>query len=120
MPAEDRSPMPNALAEATSPYLIQHRDNPVEWHEWNDAALAMARVQDKPILLSIGYAACHWCHVMAHESFEQPEIAALMNRLFVNIKVDREERPDLDQIYQSAHHMLTQRSGGWPLTMFLA
>ncbi|HEV8260870.1 MAG TPA: thioredoxin domain-containing protein [Burkholderiales bacterium] len=111
--------MPNRLAEETSPYLQQHADNPVDWHPWGDEALRLAREQDKPILLSVGYSACHWCHVMAHESFEDPQIAATMNRLFVNIKVDREERPDLDQIYQTAHHMLTQRAGGWPLTMFL-
>ncbi|HSF49046.1 MAG TPA: thioredoxin domain-containing protein, partial [Burkholderiales bacterium] len=111
--------MPNQLIRETSPYLLQHADNPVDWHPWGDEALQRAREQDKPILLSIGYSACHWCHVMAHESFEDVEVAEVMNRLFVNIKVDREERPDLDQIYQSAHYMLTQRSGGWPLTMFL-
>ena len=111
--------MPNRLASQTSPYLRQHADNPVDWQPWDAAALALAREQDKPILLSIGYSACHWCHVMAHESFEDPEVAAEMNRHFVNIKVDREERPDLDQIYQTAHAMLTQRSGGWPLTLFL-
>jgi uncharacterized protein len=110
--------MRNRLAEATSPYLLQHRDNPVHWQPWDEAALAAAREQDKPILLSIGYAACHWCHVMAHESFENPEIAAQLNRDFVNIKVDREERPDLDQIYQHALGLLGQQ-GGWPLTMFL-
>jgi len=112
--------MSNRLAHETSPYLRQHADNPVDWYPWGEEALRLAREQNKPILLSVGYSACHWCHVMAHESFEDPDIAAVMNRLFVNIKVDREERPDLDQIYQSAHHMLTQRSGGWPLTMFLA
>ena len=111
--------MPNRLSQETSPYLQQHADNPVDWHAWSPEALALARSQSKPILLSIGYSACHWCHVMAHESFEDAETAAIMNELFVNIKVDREERPDLDQIYQSAHYMLTQRSGGWPLTMFL-
>ena len=111
--------MPNRLASQTSPYLLQHADNPVDWQPWDAAALARAREQDKPILLSIGYSACHWCHVMAHESFEDPDVAAEMNRHFVNIKVDREERPDLDQIYQTAHAMLTQRSGGWPLTLFL-
>jgi len=109
----------NHLAQATSPYLLQHADNPVEWYPWGEEALARARSEGKPILLSIGYSACHWCHVMAHESFEDAEVAAEMNRLFVNIKVDREERPDLDQIYQLAHAMLTQRGGGWPLTMFL-
>jgi uncharacterized protein len=111
--------MPNRLAQETSPYLQQHADNPVDWHPWGEEALALAREQNKPILLSVGYSACHWCHVMAHESFEDPEVARLMNEHFVNIKVDREERPDLDQIYQTAHAMLTQRSGGWPLTMFL-
>jgi len=111
--------MANRLARETSPYLQQHADNPVDWHPWSPDALALARAQDKPILLSIGYSACHWCHVMAHESFEDPQVAALMNRLFVNIKVDREERPDLDQIYQAAQQMLTGRTGGWPLTMFL-
>ncbi len=109
----------NRLADETSPYLLQHADNPVDWRPWGEEALALARREDKPILLSIGYSACHWCHVMAHESFEDPEVAAVMNRLYVNIKVDREERPDLDQIYQTAHQMLTQRGGGWPLTMFL-
>jgi len=111
--------MPNRLAAETSPYLQQHAENPVEWHPWGERALGLARELDKPILLSVGYSACHWCHVMAHESFEDPQIAATMNRLYVNIKVDREERPDLDQIYQTAHQMLTQRAGGWPLTMFL-
>jgi len=111
--------MPNRLAQETSPYLQQHADNPVDWHPWGEEALARARGEDKPILLSVGYSACHWCHVMAHESFEDPAIAEVMNRLFVNIKVDREERPDLDQIYQLAHQMLAQRTGGWPLTMFL-
>lgn len=108
----------NRLADATSPYLLQHKDNPVAWRPWGPAALAEARAADKPILLSVGYAACHWCHVMAHESFEDPEVAAVMNRLFVNIKVDREERPDIDQIYMTALHALGQQ-GGWPLTMFL-
>jgi len=112
--------MANRLANETSPYLQQHADNPVDWHAWGPEALALAARQDKPILLSIGYSACHWCHVMARESFEDPEIAALMNRDFVNIKVDREERPDLDQIYQAAHQMLAGRAGGWPLTLFLA
>jgi uncharacterized protein YyaL (SSP411 family) len=112
--------MPNHLAQETSPYLQQHADNPVDWYAWNPDSLRLAREQNKPILLSIGYSACHWCHVMAHESFEDAEIAAVMNEHFINIKVDREERPDLDQIYQTAHHMLTQRSGGWPLTMFLS
>src|SRR5882757_2265450 len=96
----------NRLGEETSPYLLQHAENPVHWHGWNDDALAEAKRQDKPILLSIGYAACHWCHVMAHESFEDAETAELMNRLFINIKVDREERPDLDIIYQSALQLM--------------
>ena len=111
--------MPNRLAQQTSPYLRQHADNPVDWYPWGEEALQLARELDRPILLSVGYSACHWCHVMAHESFEDPDIAATMNRHFVNIKVDREERPDIDQIYQTAHQMLTQRAGGWPLTMFL-
>ncbi|MGH8261968.1 MAG: thioredoxin domain-containing protein, partial [Steroidobacteraceae bacterium] len=109
----------NRLAAATSPYLQQHAANPVDWYPWGPEALERARVENKPILLSIGYSACHWCHVMAHESFEDAETAQLMNRLYVNIKVDREERPDLDRIYQIAHQMLSQRGGGWPLTMFL-
>jgi uncharacterized protein YyaL (SSP411 family) len=111
--------MPNRLAHETSPYLQQHAGNPVDWYAWGEEALQAARAQDKPILLSIGYSACHWCHVMAHESFEDADVAALMNRHFINIKVDREERPDLDQIYQLAQQMMSQRSGGWPLTMFL-
>lgn len=110
---------PNRLAETTSPYLKQHAYNPVDWWPWCAEALELARCEDKPILLSIGYSACHWCHVMAHESFEDEETAALMNELFVNIKVDREERPDLDKIYQNAHYLLSQRNGGWPLTIFL-
>ena len=111
--------MANALAQETSPYLLQHASNPVEWHPWGEEALKLAREQDKPILLSIGYSACHWCHVMAHESFEDADVAAIMNNHFINIKVDREERPDIDQIYQTAHSMLSQKSGGWPLTVFL-
>src|SRR5690606_20723179 len=111
--------MANKLARETSPYLLQHAENPVDWLPWSDAALEKARVENKPILLSIGYSACHWCHVMAHESFEDEETAALMNRLYVNIKVDREERPDLDKIYQTAHQLFTGRAGGWPLTAFL-
>lgn len=109
----------NRLVNATSPYLLQHAENPVDWYPWGPDALEKARSENKPILLSIGYSACHWCHVMAHESFEDPATAALMNELFVNIKVDREERPDLDRIYQVAHQLLTQRPGGWPLTVFL-
>ncbi len=111
--------MPNALAAETSPYLLQHADNPVEWFAWNDDSLALARDRNKPILLSIGYSACHWCHVMAHESFEDEPTARLMNELFVNIKVDREERPDIDKIYQTAHQLATRSAGGWPLTVFL-
>jgi uncharacterized protein YyaL (SSP411 family) len=109
----------NRLAAETSPYLKQHADNPVDWYPWGEAALQAAGLEDKPILLSIGYSACHWCHVMAHESFEDAATAALMNQLFINIKVDREERPDLDKIYQVAQQLITQGSGGWPLTMFL-
>jgi uncharacterized protein YyaL (SSP411 family) len=108
----------NLLHQEASPYLLQHRDNPVHWRPWGPEALAEARRLGKPILLSVGYAACHWCHVMAHESFEDPATAAVMNRLFVNIKVDREERPDIDQIYMAALHALGEQ-GGWPLTMFL-
>ena len=108
----------NRLGAETSPYLLQHRDNPVHWRPWGPEALAEAKAADKPILLSVGYSACHWCHVMAHESFEDEETARLMNRLFVNIKVDREERPDLDTIYQRALALMGQQ-GGWPLTMFL-
>jgi uncharacterized protein YyaL (SSP411 family) len=110
--------MRNNLDRETSPYLLQHKDNPVHWQPWGQETLATAQQQNKPILLSVGYAACHWCHVMAHESFENDGIAGLMNELFVNIKVDREERPDLDTIYQSALALLGQ-PGGWPLTMFL-
>jgi uncharacterized protein YyaL (SSP411 family) len=109
----------NRLASATSPYLLQHRNNPVDWWPWGPEALAEAGRSNRPILLSVGYAACHWCHVMAHESFEDAATAALMNELFVSIKVDREERPDIDQIYMSALHHLGQQ-GGWPLTMFLS
>ena len=112
--------MPNRLANETSPYLQQHAGNPVDWYPWSAEALERARREDKPLLLSIGYSACHWCHVMAHESFEDPSVAQVMNRLFINVKVDREERPDIDQIYQTAHQMLAQRPGGWPLTMFLS
>src|SRR5215469_16353203 len=109
----------NHLGGETSPYLQQHAHNPVEWYAWGSEAFALARELNKPVHLSIGYAACHWCHVLAEESFEDEATAALLNRLFVNIKVDREERPDIDRIYQIAQQMLTQRSGGWPLTMFL-
>jgi uncharacterized protein YyaL (SSP411 family) len=110
--------MPNRLAQETSPYLLQHADNPVDWQPWGAEAFARARAENKPVLLSVGYAACHWCHVMAHESFEDPAVAAVMNELFVSIKVDREERPDVDTLYQSALALLGQQ-GGWPLTMFL-
>jgi len=109
---------PNRLAHEASPYLRQHANNPVDWYPWGEEALARARAEDKPILLSIGYSACHWCHVMAHESFENPSIARRMNAHFVNIKVDREERPDLDQLYQSVLHLMGL-AGGWPLTLFL-
>jgi len=109
----------NRLARETSPYLQQHAANPVHWYAWGPEAFEAARESGKPVLLSIGYSACHWCHVMAHESFEDPATAAVMNELFINIKVDREERPDIDKIYQFAHQVLTQRGGGWPLTMFL-
>ena len=108
----------NRLAQATSPYLLQHKHNPVDWWQWGPEALAEARRSNRPILLSVGYAACHWCHVMAHESFEDEKTARVMNELFVNIKVDREERPDIDQIYMNALHILGEQ-GGWPLTMFL-
>ena len=111
--------MQNHLKTETSPYLLQHAENPVAWYPWGEEALTLARELDKPILLSIGYSACHWCHVMAHESFEDAAVADLMNTHFINIKVDREERPDIDQIYQTAHSMLSQKSGGWPLTVFL-
>src|ERR1051326_816765 len=108
----------NHLINESSPYLLQHAHNPVDWYPWGEAAFAKARSANKPVLLSIGYSACHWCHVMAHESFEDEDIAQLMNDLFVNIKVDREERPDLDQIYMNAVQMMTHH-GGWPMTVFL-
>src|ERR1051325_4536247 len=101
----------NRLAYETSPYLQQHAHNPVDWYTWGEEALEKARLENKPILLSIGYSACHWCHVMAHESFEDQETAELMNSLFINIKIDKEERPDLDKIYQNAHYFLTQQNG---------
>ncbi len=110
--------MPNRLADETSPYLLQHADNPVDWYPWGDEALEKARAEDKPIFLSIGYSACHWCHVMEHESFEDEETAALLNEHFISIKVDREERPDLDRVYMSAVQSLTG-SGGWPMSVFL-
>ncbi len=111
--------MSNRLSGSLSPYLEQHAENPVDWYPWGPEALETARTSDRPILLSIGYSACHWCHVMAHQSFEDDEIAERMNDWFVNIKVDREERPDLDRIYQLAHQLLAGRGGGWPLTVFL-
>ena len=110
--------MPNRLADETSPYLLQHKDNPVDWNPWDEQALERARREDRPILLSIGYSACHWCHVMERESFEDPETAALMNERFVCIKLDREERPDIDSIYMTAVQGMTGH-GGWPMTVFL-
>ena len=109
----------NTLINDLSPYLKQHKDNPVNWQTWTNEVLEFAKQNKKPILLSIGYASCHWCHVMAHESFEDEETAKLMNELFINIKVDREERPDLDFIFQSSFQLFNQTGGGWPLTMFL-
>src|SRR3954453_16027707 len=110
--------MPNRLAAESSPYLRQHAANPVDWYPWGEEAFEKARAEDKAILLSVGYSACHWCHVMAHESFEDPETAGVMNELFVNIKVDREERPDVDAIYMEAVQAMTGQ-GGWPMTVFL-
>ncbi|MGB8020629.1 MAG: DUF255 domain-containing protein, partial [Candidatus Nanopelagicales bacterium] len=110
--------MGNRLSAALSPYLLQHADNPVDWWQWGDPAFEDARHRDVPVLLSVGYAACHWCHVMAHESFEDRATAALMNERFVSIKVDREERPDIDAVYMAATQALTGR-GGWPMTVFL-
>ena len=108
----------NRLADETSPYLLQHAANPVDWYPWGEEALARARAEDRPILLSVGYSSCHWCHVMAHESFEDETIAALMNEAYVNIKVDREERPDVDSVYMTATQAMTGQ-GGWPMTVFL-
>ncbi|MYJ74622.1 MAG: thioredoxin domain-containing protein, partial [Gammaproteobacteria bacterium] len=108
----------NRLARETSPYLRQHADNPVDWYPWGEEAIERARAEKVPILLSIGYSSCHWCHVMAHESFEDTATAEVMNARFVNIKVDREERPDLDRIYQLGHQLLTRQAGGWPLPVF--
>src|SRR5687767_8901104 len=108
--------MANRLAAETSPYLLQHKDNPVDWYPWGEEAFAKARAEDKPVLLSVGYSACHWCHVMEHESFENEAIAGQMNEGFVSIKVDREERPDIDSIYMSAVQSMTGR-GGWPMTV---
>ena len=118
----ETSPQPahtNRLINATSPYLLQHAHNPVDWYEWGEAALAKARSEDKPIFLSIGYSACHWCHVMAHESFEDETTAAAMNRHFVCIKVDREERPDIDEIYMQATMLANRGNGGWPMSVWL-
>ena len=112
------NPTTNRLIDETSPYLLQHAHNPVDWYPWGEEALARAKVEDKPILLSVGYSACHWCHVMERESFENQDIARIMNELFVCIKVDREERPDIDSIYMTAVQALTGR-GGWPMTVFL-
>ena len=111
--------MKNILSEDPSPYLQQHKNNPVHWQTWNKATLNLAKIQKKPILLSVGYSSCHWCHVMAHESFEDQSTADLMNKFFINIKVDREERPDLDFVFQSSFQLFNQSGGGWPLTMFL-
>lgn len=110
--------MSNRLAHETSPYLLQHANNPVDWYPWGPEALERAKREDKPILVSIGYSACHWCHVMERESFEHDDVAAIMNEHFINIKIDREERPDIDQIYMDAVQVLTGQ-GGWPLNMFL-
>jgi uncharacterized protein YyaL (SSP411 family) len=110
--------MPNRLADATSPYLLQHQENPVDWWEWGEEAFAEARRRDVPVLLSVGYAACHWCHVMAHESFEDADTARVMNELFVSIKVDREERPDVDSVYMEAVQAMTGQ-GGWPMTVWM-
>src|ERR1051326_4584817 len=117
-PEKEKFMYTNALINETSPYLLQHAHNPVDWYPWGSEALAAARGAGKPVLLSIGYSACHWCHVMERESFEDPDTARLMNELFVNIKVDREERPDLDEIYMSCVQMMTGH-GGWPMTVFL-
>src|SRR5687767_3810771 len=108
----------NRLAAETSPYLRQHADNPVDWYPWSEEAFDRARSENRPVLLSVGYSACHWCHVMAHESFEDPEVAAVMNDLFVNVKVDREERPDVDAVYMEATQAMTGQ-GGWPMSVFL-
>src|SRR5215203_784903 len=110
--------MPNRLASETSPYLLQHAENPVDWYPWGSEAFDRARAEDKPVLVSIGYAACHWCHVMEHESFEDAAVAALMNQSFVCVKVDREERPDVDAIYMDAVQAMTG-AGGWPLNAFV-
>ena len=111
--------MKNVLSKDPSPYLQQHKNNPVHWQTWSKDSLNQAKTQKKPILLSVGYSSCHWCHVMAHESFEDKKTADLMNEFFINIKVDREERPDLDFVFQSSFQLFNQSGGGWPLTMFL-
>ena len=111
--------MINNLKDEPSPYLQQHKNNPVEWQAWSEKTLNLAKELKKPILLSIGYASCHWCHVMAHESFEDDDTASVMNKYFINIKVDREERPDIDFVFQSSYQLFNQAGGGWPLTMFL-
>ena len=110
--------MPNRLASEASPYLLQHKDNPVDWYPWCDEAFARARAEDKPIFLSVGYSTCHWCHVMEHESFENTEVAAVLNEQFVAIKVDREERPDIDRVYMTFVQGTTG-SGGWPMSVWL-
>ena len=115
---DEKFPDKNLLFREKSPYLLQHADNPVHWYPWGDEAFAKAKAEDKPVFLSIGYSTCHWCHVMEHESFENPEIAGVMNKYFVSIKVDREERPDVDNIYMKAVMSLTG-SGGWPLSVFV-
>ena len=110
--------MPNRLSKEKSPYLLQHAENPVDWYAWGDEALQKARKEDKPLFLSIGYATCHWCHVMAHESFEDQEVAQILNDHFISIKVDREERPDVDRVYMTVCQAMTGR-GGWPLSVFM-
>ena len=111
--------MGNHLAGQTSPYLLQHAENPVDWYPWGEAAFARAKAEDKPVFLSVGYSSCHWCHVMAHESFEDGDVAAVLNRYFVSVKVDREERPDVDAVYMAACEAFTG-GGGWPLSVFLS
>src|SRR5581483_10048580 len=114
----DTAPRTNRLAHASSPYLLLHAHTPVDWYPWGEEAIARARAEDKPIFLSIGYSTCYWCHVMERESFSSAEIAAVMNREFVNVKVDREERPDLDEVYMAATQLMTGH-GGWPNSLFL-
>ena len=115
---DDRRPL-NRLAQATSPYLLQHADNPVDWFPWGEEAFEKARQEDKPIFLSVGYSTCHWCHVMARESFSDPAIADILNAHFVSVKVDREERPDVDEVYMRAVLLFTNGHGGWPMSVFL-